>query len=147
MSECATEFGAELTKIGKLFTIRWVASSECAVKAVWKYFPALHAHFTAAAEERTGREASKFSGLAEVLASVTFVQNLALMLDTLSELSSLSLDLQRNGIEITSAHQKLSIQRQVFVSMLDKPGKHERQVKFESGDFTFHGVELLESSG
>lgn len=145
LDDCAAELGTQLMKIGKIFTIRWVASSERTVKAVWKSFPALYAHLTAAAKERSGRESAKFSGLADTLSSVPFVQNLALMLDCLSELSSLSLDLQRNDIDLSAAHQKLSIQRQVFVSMLQRPGRHEHMVTFESGDYSLFGVELNQS--
>ncbi|MGH0124084.1 UNVERIFIED_CONTAM: hypothetical protein FKN15_023641 [Acipenser sinensis] len=37
--------------IGTVLGIRWVPSSEYTVKAVWLLYPAMHAHFNAAAAD------------------------------------------------------------------------------------------------
>ena len=53
-----------LLKITPIFTIRWVASSFRAVKAVWHDFAALGQHFHAASEDksRSSKERSKYNG-------------------------------------------------------------------------------------
>jgi len=48
---CAVSLEHNLQRIGKIFTIRWVASSERIIKAVWNNFPALYQHFTTAAND------------------------------------------------------------------------------------------------
>jgi len=44
-SDCAHDLHISLKRIGKVFTIRWVASSFRAVSPVKHYFPALPQHF------------------------------------------------------------------------------------------------------
>jgi len=75
---CAASLDQNLMKIGKIFTIRWVASSEKTLKAVWNNFEALNKHFSNSAIDnlRNSKERSKYSGLLRILASVEFVGNL-----------------------------------------------------------------------
>uniref|UniRef100_A0A6Q2YYZ8 DUF4371 domain-containing protein n=1 Tax=Esox lucius TaxID=8010 RepID=A0A6Q2YYZ8_ESOLU len=85
LSEAASAVHISLLKIGKIFTIRWVASSYSTVKAVWKDFPAL-------AQQMRARK--KYTGMLNRLTSTGFVTDLATMRDVLQELKSLSLKLQ-----------------------------------------------------
>jgi len=75
---CAASLEKNLMKIGKIFTIRWVASSEKPLKAVWNNFEALNKHFSNSAIDnlKNSKERSKYSGLLRILASVEFVGNL-----------------------------------------------------------------------
>ena len=65
LNNIASELGLEINKIGKIFDIRWVASSARTVSAVWKCYPALAQHFKEAVndENRTKSEQSKYIGL------------------------------------------------------------------------------------
>lgn len=101
----AVETETELLRIKGIFTVRWVASSFRAARAIWRNFPALCKHFVAVANDtsRSTAERSKFQGLRNKLASVTFVRDLALLKDVLREISSLSLLLQKRDISIVDA--------------------------------------------
>ena len=57
--------GVELQKIGRIFTIRWVASSHRAVNALWKSYPALYDHFLQLSENGKVKVAdrAKYQGL------------------------------------------------------------------------------------
>ena len=79
-----------LLKIGRVLSTRWVASSFRTVKAVLHNFKALYLHFINASIDSTrdSKERSKFKGLAQTLASVSFLKNLALMYYALEELKS-----------------------------------------------------------
>lgn len=96
LSEAASAVHISLLKIGKIFTIRWVASSYSAVQAVWKDFPTLAQQMRAASEDRTytDPERKKYTGMLNRLTRTGFVTDLATMRDVLQELKSLSLKLQ-----------------------------------------------------
>lgn len=91
LSEAASAVHISLLKIGKIFTIRWVASSYSKVQAVWKDFPALAQQMRAASEDRTYTDAErkKYTGMLNRLTSTGFVTDLATMRDVLQELKSL----------------------------------------------------------
>ncbi|XP_023820933.1 E3 SUMO-protein ligase KIAA1586-like isoform X1 [Oryzias latipes] len=65
LSECAHNLHITLKRIGRVFSVRWVASSWRAVNAVWQSYSALAQHFQKASEDnsRDSRERAKFSGL------------------------------------------------------------------------------------
>lgn len=96
LEQVASELNIQILKIGKVFTIRWVASSFNTVKAVLKDFPVLAHHFRSASEDgsRSGVERAKYTGLLKHLSSTGFVEDLATMKDVLRELQGLSLKLQ-----------------------------------------------------
>ncbi|KAJ3583827.1 hypothetical protein NHX12_015545 [Muraenolepis orangiensis] len=62
LSECAHNLDIALRRIGKVFSVGWVASSWRAVSAVWQSYPALAQHFREASEDdtRDSRERAKF---------------------------------------------------------------------------------------
>uniref|UniRef100_A0A3P8SQN1 DUF4371 domain-containing protein n=1 Tax=Amphiprion percula TaxID=161767 RepID=A0A3P8SQN1_AMPPE len=126
LSECAHNLHITLRRIGKVFTVRWVASSWRAVSAVWQSYPALAQHFREASEDhsRDSKERAKFSGLLSKLCSVSFVKSLALMVDILTELKNLSEILQSGKTTIPKAHEMMTIYVQRIESLCDYPGKH-----------------------
>ena len=53
LDQCSHDLQTTLKRIGKVFTIRWVASSFRAVSAVWHSHPALAQHFDKASNDET----------------------------------------------------------------------------------------------
>ena len=96
LEEVAAELHQQLLKIGRVFSIRWIASSFRTVRAVWQSYAPLHAHFTKCS----------FTGLATTLASSHFIHNLGLMYDVLTELKDLSLEFQARDLSVPNAHKK-----------------------------------------
>ena len=126
LKECADGLNIQLCKIGRVLDNRWVASSLRTVEAVWKSYPALHRHFTHAAEDsaRGSTTRESYNGLAKRLSSHAFVSNLGLMYDALQELSELSLDLQKRECNIIMAHKGICRQIRVFEAISERPGRH-----------------------
>ena len=85
-------------KTGRVFSVRWVASSYRAVKALWNNRLALYIHFKRASENLALRELDRqqFNGLANKLST----KNLSLLKDCLAQLSTLSEDLQERSRNI-----------------------------------------------
>lgn len=75
LNVCANSLEEKLMKIGKLFTIRWVVSSEKTLKAVWNNFSILHEHFLNASNvnRRESKDKSKYARLKKILTLVEFV--------------------------------------------------------------------------
>ena len=92
LSNCAHDLHPTLKRIGKVFTVRWVASSFRVVSAVCHSFPVLAQHFQNASKDETRQstEKARFQGLLAKLCTTSFVKNLALMTDVLNELKNLS---------------------------------------------------------
>ena len=99
LSNCAHDLHLTLKRIGKVFTVPWVASSFTAVSAVWNSFPALAQHFQNASKDETRQstEKARFQGLLSKLCTTSFFKNLALMADVLNELKNLSETLQNKS--------------------------------------------------
>lgn len=119
-----------------------VASSIRTIRAIWQNYPALLKHFQIAATDRgrSSTEQVQFESLAIQLSSLTSCRNFALMHDILKELSSLSLSLQKNSIEIRSAHTQICLAHQGFVAMKSKKGPYEKEVNCE--EKLFKGIRL-----
>lgn len=75
---CAASLEQRLLQIGKIFTIRWVASSKKTLKAIWDNYTALYKHFSTASDDqnKNSKDRSKYLGLKKILASKEFVSNL-----------------------------------------------------------------------
>jgi len=69
LSLCAASLEQRLLTIGKIFTIRWVASSERILKAVWNNYSALYEHFLKSSNDchREPKERTKYTGLKRIL--------------------------------------------------------------------------------
>ena len=65
LDQCSHDLQTTLKRIGKVFTIRWVASSFMAVSAVWHSYPALAQHFDNASNDETRQitEKARFRGI------------------------------------------------------------------------------------
>jgi len=66
LSACAAELEVQVNSlIGRVLTVRWVASSCRTVAAVWKSYAALHEHFSQKAVDASveAKERCKFDGL------------------------------------------------------------------------------------
>lgn len=125
IKEASVELESELLKIGRVFSVRWIASSFRTVSAVWRSFKSLNRHFELAAEDasRDSKDRQQFRGLKAKLSSKEFLLDLALMHDCLSELSDLSLALQERDMTIPQAHKLLQRTIRVIASFNDSPGE------------------------
>jgi len=132
--------------VGKILDVRWVASSERSVKALWNGFNSIHNHLRQASVDpaRDAREKATFSGLCQKMCAVSFVRNLGLLYDALTELSFLSLELQRRDMTLPMAHRLLCRQIRVFESMANSPGPYVQEVTnaTESSCMQFQNVDL-----
>ena len=105
LRECCQTLEMEVKKIGRILDTRCVASSFRTVSAVWNNFHPLCAHFEKASNdpERNSKDRASFTGLLRRMRSPEFLTDLALMFDTLYELSNLSQMLQNREMTIISA--------------------------------------------
>ncbi|MGH0132821.1 UNVERIFIED_CONTAM: hypothetical protein FKN15_050685 [Acipenser sinensis] len=144
LRECAENFDVQLCKIGRILDTRWVASSFRTVEAVWKNYPALRKHFTAAAEDASRNNVTRqsYSGLAMRISLHVFVNNLGLVCDALQELSELSLELQKRDCTIITAHRAVFREARVFSAMSEQPGRHTQLSQRGIQEDSFQGVKL-----
>jgi hypothetical protein len=144
LNECAEQLCSCLTKIGKMISVRWVASSYRAVTSIWKNYDSLHTFFTNAAHDsdRDYKERSTFEGLANKLHEITFVKNLGLMMDALSELSSLSESLQEKQITLPRANRLLQRTIEVLKVHKERGGIYWREVEQAMKEHQFRGIPL-----
>jgi hypothetical protein len=147
----AAETETELLRIKGIFTVRWVASSFRAARAVWRNFPPLCKHFATAATDtsRVSTERSKFDGLRNKLATVTFVKDLALLKDVLREISSLSLQLQKRDISVVDAMSATDMTVKILHALKNHDGKSQQKANvFLNQDIPeFKGVVLKPGKG
>lgn len=129
LQDCAQDLDVQLRKIGKMLSVRWVASSFRSVSAVHNNYAALYHHFISAADDikRDSKTRETFRGLAKILTSEQFVLNLGLMLDSLSELKVVSEALQRDDITLQRAFQLISRSIRVFEKMKDTNPQHVQE--------------------
>uniref|UniRef100_A0A3P9DGL4 HAT C-terminal dimerisation domain-containing protein n=1 Tax=Maylandia zebra TaxID=106582 RepID=A0A3P9DGL4_9CICH len=107
LTESAHNVGQRLLVIGRVLSVRWVASSERTVKR------------------------AKYKGLNDVLTTVSFVVNLGIMYDAFTELSDLSRMLQRRDMTLDQADRQLDRQIRVFESMVSTPGPTQTAIEAE----------------
>ena len=108
---CAELLGAELLKIGRILSTRWVSSSLRTALAVWNNFKSLVHHFEKAMHDPTIDKKDKctYDGLKRKITSTEFLLDLGLMCDALQELSELSLDLQNRNMDLYKANKKIKM--------------------------------------
>ncbi|XP_036066733.1 E3 SUMO-protein ligase KIAA1586-like [Oryzias melastigma] len=147
LTESALSVGQRFLVIGRVLSVRWVASSERTVKAVWDSYQPLQIHFKAAAADTTrdSRERAKYKGLHDILTSVSFVANRGVMYDALSELSDLSRMLQRRDMTLDQAKRLLDRQIRVFESMVSTPGPQTQTAVEAEKKKVFRNVQLHEN--
>ncbi|KAJ3581691.1 hypothetical protein NHX12_016369 [Muraenolepis orangiensis] len=144
LSECAHNLDIALRRIGKVFSVGWVASSWRAVSAVWQSYPALAQHFREASEDdtRDSRERAKFKGLLSKLCSINFLKSLALMADVLTELKNLSEILQNRKTTLPKAHDIMTTYVKHIESFNRYPGQHAVDASQAEEVMEFKGEEL-----
>jgi hypothetical protein len=140
---CSSTLDKRLKKIGKIFIIKWVLSSLRTVKAVWDGYSAL-THFSVAKENkfRESRERAKYEGLYKHFTSFLFVTNLGIIHDALTELSELSLSLQRQDMTLSDANTHIKRTIKVLESMCDFPGEYVKESSKVIADKQFKSIEL-----
>jgi hypothetical protein len=124
LKNISVELGEQIAKIGKIFDVRWVASSLRTVSAIWKSYASLYHHFynMSKNESMTSANRAKLSGLARKLQSPQFLLNIALMNDVLNEISPLSLLLQNQQSSLASADHYVKKTIRVLESLKNEPG-------------------------
>jgi len=151
LKEASVELEAQILRIGRVLDVRWVASSFRTIKAVWVSFEALAKHFSIAAKDhsRDSRERAKYEGLLKRLSSHEFVLDLGLMYDVLSELASLSEDLQHRSKSLTRANMLIGRTIRVlttFKGNLSHGAKYEEAEKAIKAKTPFHNVTLTSNA-
>jgi hypothetical protein len=105
---------------------------------------ALSEHFrrTSADDSRSSAERAKYEGLQEILEPSTFFENLGLLLDTLLELSELSLELQNRKYTLYKVQTEIQKTLKGLEFQKEKPGTFYSDVQKASTEKTFIGISL-----
>src|SRR6218665_1895938 len=124
LRQVAGSLETQILKIGRILSVRWVASSMHTVNSVIANYAAMCEHFNRASNDpaRDGKEKSKYSGLRKMITNVAFVKNLNAMSDAPDELGDLSTVLQRRNITILEADKAIRTTIPVMDSMATEPG-------------------------
>ena len=141
---CANLLEAELLKIGRMLSTRWVASSFRSVLAAWEDYAVLVQHFEEAKLDptRDKKDQCTYEGLQRKITSTEFVLDLGLMCDALQELSELSLDLQERNMDLYRADQKIKALAQVFEERQIISGPYYKIAATAADTKLFKGVSL-----
>ncbi|XP_073693982.1 E3 SUMO-protein ligase KIAA1586-like [Garra rufa] len=144
LHEAADELNIQMLKIGRVFTIRWVASSFNTIKAVWKSFPALAKHFKTESEEssRPDVERKKYKGLLKHLTNSGFLSDLSCMKDVLRELQVLSLKLQKRETTLVDSSRYIEQTIEVLQALKLQVGKSSRKAEQSISSGQFKGVNI-----
>ncbi|CAI6358158.1 unnamed protein product [Macrosiphum euphorbiae] len=109
LKNAAISLEVQILKIGRILSVRWVASSKRTVNAVLNNFSALCEHFNLASMDptRDSKGRSKYCGLFKMITSIEFVSNLNTMSDALDELGDLTEYLQKRSITLVDADKSI----------------------------------------
>lgn len=142
LEQCASAVGSQLRKIGRVLGVRWVASSFQSLEAVWISYAALHSHSYESDSSQSAKHKATYAGIRTTLESKEFVHSLAVMLDALKEVSTLSKTLQSESCTLTKAYQLLKRTVRVLMTQKEGTGAYYQQYlqAIESG--YFKGVRL-----
>uniref|UniRef100_A0A1B6JQK6 Uncharacterized protein n=1 Tax=Homalodisca liturata TaxID=320908 RepID=A0A1B6JQK6_9HEMI len=149
LRNCANLLQAEILKIGRVLSTRWVASSFRSVSAVWESYEALVQHFKEASNDTTrdNKERSTFSGLLNKITDTNFILDLGLMADALQELSELNEDLQHCNADLSYANRKLQIVVALFEERKTTPGLYSKMAQEAVDNLSFFSVPLQTKAG
>lgn len=144
LQACASSLEAQLLKIGRVLSTRWVASSFRSVLAVWQSYRVLVRHFEEAKQDTTRDKTERcmYEGLLRKITSTNFLLDLGLMCDALQELSELSLVLQERRINLYRANKKIQTVVQLFESRRTEPGSYYKEAAAASEKLSFQGISL-----
>ena len=109
IKEISMDLDIQFKRIGKIFTIRWVVSLFRTVKAAWENYPALYMHFKLLADDTSTKtnDRAAFRGLSKKLATMQFVEDVAIVKDCLAQVSILSESLQKPEVSFIEANRYL----------------------------------------
>ena len=136
LESCALEVDAQLRKVGRIFDVRWLASSYRTVSAVWDNYQSLCLHFQKASNDPNkcnGR--STFAGMLRRMQSPELLIDLGIMYDALFELSNLSLLLQDRGTSIVYADKLIHRTIQLLETLKEKGGRKLLRPKMQLKNF------------
>ncbi|XP_076829454.1 E3 SUMO-protein ligase KIAA1586-like, partial [Brachyhypopomus gauderio] len=144
LQEAADDLNIQILKIGQVFTVRWVASSFNAVRAVWRSYPALAKHFTTESENKCHSDSvrKKYTGLLKHLTRAGFLSDLACMKDVLRELQSLSLKLQRRDTTLVDSNNFIQQTTEILTAMKLQGGKSATKAQQSILTGLFKGVKF-----
>jgi len=146
----ASDLGAQLLKVRKIFDVRWVFSSFQAMKAVWRGFPALYGHIQQCStdRDRSRSEKAKCKGIISRMSSWLFVAEVAMLKDALRLLTQLSHFCQNKKANIMEAQSRVGNVIDSLSCLKETEGK---SVKAFMDSFAtteaFKGVKLLRNDG
>jgi hypothetical protein len=149
LQSVAEGLSVSLLAVTEIFTVRWVASSYRAVKAVESDFSALFNHFTGSANDyrRSSQDRAKCGGFARKMKSWNFVAEMLLLLDTLEVLWHLSSYLQLRSASLIDAQSKVSVAINTLSAMKTKAGNHVDFLKTtDESVCAYQGVVLTRSN-
>lgn len=140
----AASLEAQILRIGRILSVRWVASSKRTINAVLHNYQALCKHFETASKDltRDTKERAKYNGLLNIMTDVQFLKNTHAMSDALDEMGDLSELLQRRNITLVEADKAIRTTIRVFDSMATKPGPKLDQVLCSISEKKYKGIQL-----
>ena len=144
LGECCQTLEMEVKKIVRISDTRWVASSFRTVSAVWNNFHPLCAHLEKASNdpERNSKDRASFTGFLRRMRSPESLTDLALMFDTLYELSNLSQMLQNREMTIISADKLIRRTIRRLEALQFTLGSKSLEVQTAVHSLSFHSITL-----
>ena len=131
------QLGQEILKIGRVLGPRWAACSLRAAQAVWRDYAVLHEFFSSN---------TNFAGMANRMSNKYFLNDLALMLDILQEISLLSNALQARSVSLPTAEKLIKRTIKAFEILKKGRGQHEKQVDAKIASDNFKEIDFSENS-
>lgn len=144
LRECASQLEDKFRSVGKVFSIRWVASSMRTLKSFCESYKPIVQHFIQASQDskREAKECSKYHSLHKIMTSIEFLKNLGVVYDALVELSDLSLLLQRRKMTIPKADKRIQRTIRVMESLINSPGQYTEEAVCAAERKSFKDVKL-----
>ncbi|XP_070800854.1 E3 SUMO-protein ligase KIAA1586-like [Pituophis catenifer annectens] len=136
LDEISEELEIDIIRIGRVFGPRWAACSLWATIAVWRAYPVLHQYFHGNA---------KYSGMAACLENKYFLNDLALTIDIMEEISLLSTALQARNTDIIKAEKLVRRSIKAFELLTKGKGRYERKVEGLITSETFRNINFIEN--
>lgn len=130
------ELGLEIIKIGRVLGPRWAACSLRSALAVWRAYPALFRYFSTD---------KKYSGMANRLGNKFFLDDLAIMIDILQEMSLLSNALQARNVNIARAEKLIQRSILAFEMLKNNQGIFEKKVETIIKSDAFKDINFTEN--
>lgn len=135
LDESCVEVGIEMKKIGRVLNVRWSASSFRTIKAIWGNYPGIYLHVSKTRDATT-------NGIRKKLESSSFLEELGLLYDVLSELAMLSCILQSRKITLMRAQTEMRRTIRILESLKAEPGEKEREIMEAIHEGVHKGVNI-----